>query len=115
MRLLVKNDGSFTDASIIDAQGMEVLKVSDRKVYFPSDFSDQSKSAKFAKAVKGEDFISQVYTSDKAQPYITLAIPLWGTSQSIVGVASAEADLSFLWEVIGKIHFGTAGYGYLVD
>jgi signal transduction histidine kinase len=30
-------------------------------------------------------------------------------------VASAEADLSFLWDVIGKIHFATAGYGYLVD
>ena len=32
-----------------------------------------------------------------------------------MGVATAEADLSFLWEVIGKIQFGTAGYAYLVD
>jgi signal transduction histidine kinase len=115
LALLTKNDGSFTDASIIDAQGMEVMKVSDRKVYFPSDFSDQSKSAKFNKAIKGEDYISRVYTSDKAQPYITVAIPLWGNGQSIAGVAAAEADLSFLWDAIGKIHFGTAGYAYLVD
>jgi hypothetical protein len=104
----VKNDNSLTEASIIDARGVEVVRVSDRKVYFPSDFSDQSKSAKFNKAIKGEDYISQVYTSDRAQPYITVAIPLWGTAQSIVGVVAAEADLSFLWEVIGKIHFGTA-------
>ena len=41
--LLVKNDNSLTEAAIIDAQGMEVVKVSDRKVYFPSDFSNQSK------------------------------------------------------------------------
>jgi signal transduction histidine kinase len=113
--LLVKNDNSLTEASIIDARGMEVVKVSDRKVYFPSDFSDQSKSAKFIKAIKGEDYISQVYTSDRDQPFITVAIQLWGTAQSIVGVAAAEADLSFLWEVIGKIQFGTAGYAYLVD
>ena len=113
--LLVKNDSSFSDASIIDARGMEVLKVSDRRVYFPSDFSDQSKSAKFVKAFKGEDYISPVYTSTRAQPYVTLAIPLWGAAQSIVGVASAEADLSFLWDVIGKIRFATAGYAYLVD
>jgi signal transduction histidine kinase len=113
--LLVKNDNSLTEASIIDARGMEVVKVSDRRVYFPKDFSDQSKSAKFIKAIKGEDYISQVYTSDRAQPFITLAIQLWGTAQSIVGVAAAEADLSFLWEVIGKIQFGTAGYAYLVD
>ena len=30
-------------------------------------------------------------------------------------MVAAEADLSFLWEVIGKIHFGTAGYAYLID
>lgn len=113
--LLVRKDGSFTDASIIDARGMEVLKVSDRRVYFPSDLADQSKSAKFNKAIKGENYISRVYTSDKSQPYVTLAIPLWGTAQSIVGVMSAEADLSFLWEAIGEIRFGTAGYAYLID
>ena len=101
--LLAKNDGSFTDVSIIDARGIEVLKVSDRRVYFPSDLSDQSESAKFNKAIKGENYISRVYTSDKSQPFVTLAIPLWGTAQSIVGVMSAEADLSFLWEAIGEI------------
>src|SRR5207247_5128230 len=94
---------------------MEVVKVSDRKVYFPSDLTDQSESPKFIKALKGEVYISPVYTSTQAQPYVTLAIPFWGAAQSIVGVVSAEADLSFLWEVIGKIHFATAGYAYLVD
>jgi signal transduction histidine kinase/HAMP domain-containing protein len=113
--LLVKNDASFTHASIIDAQGIEVLKVSDRKVYFPSDLSDQSQSAKFNKAIKGDDYISPVYTSERFQPYVSLAIPLWGGAQSVAGVMAAEADLSFLWEVIGKIQFGTAGYAYLVD
>ena len=113
--LLVKNDSSFTEASIINSQGMEVVKVSDRKVYFPSDLADQSKSPKFIKALKGEDYISPVYTSTQAQPFVTLAIPFWGAAQSIVGGVSAEADLSFLWEVIGKIHFATAGYAYLVD
>jgi signal transduction histidine kinase len=115
IRLLVKNDSSFTDASIINDRGMEVVKVSDRKVYFPSDLTDQSKSEKFNKAINGEDYVSRVYTSDKAQPYVTIAVPLWGGAQNVVGVASAEADLSFLWDVIGKIHFATAGYGYLVD
>ena len=113
--LLVKNDSSFSDASIINSGGMEVVKVSDRKVYFPSDLTDQSESPKFIKVLKGEDYISPVYTSARAQPYVTLAIPLWGHEQTIVGVVSAEADLSFLWEVIGKIRFATAGYAYLVD
>ncbi len=113
--LLVKNDSSFTEASLLDSRGMEVVKVSDRKVYFPSDLADQSQSEKFLQALKGADYISPVYTSSRAQPYITLAIPLWGPAQSIIGVVSAETDLSFLWEAIGKIRFGRAGYAYLVD
>ena len=115
LRLLVKNDNSFTHASLINSEGMEILKVSDRRVYFPADLTDQSKSAAFVKALRGEDYISRVYTSSRAQPYVTLAIPLWGAAQSVVGVVSAEADLSFLWEAIGKIRFGKAGYAYLVD
>jgi len=113
--LLVKNDSSFTEASMIDARGMEVVKVSDRKVYFTADLKDQSKSMKFNKPMEGQDYISRVYLSSQGQPYITIAIPLWGTAQNIVGVLSVEADLSFLWEVIEKVHFGVAGYAYLVD
>ncbi|MGZ8441785.1 MAG: GAF domain-containing protein, partial [Candidatus Binatia bacterium] len=113
--LLVKNDSSFTHASIINPEGKEILKVSDRKVYFPFDLADQSKSLKFTKALTGQNYISPVYTSSQSQPYVTLAIPLWGAAQSVAAVVSAEADLSFLWEALGKIHFGTAGYAYLVD
>src|SRR5690349_23122204 len=79
--LLVKNDSSFSDASVIDAQGMEVVKVSDRRVYFPSDLTDQSGSPKFIRALKGEEYISTVHTSRRNQPYVTLAMPLWGAAQ----------------------------------
>ena len=113
--LLVKNEASFSEASIIDAAGMEVVKVSDRRVFFPSDLTDQSQTTKFIRAFKGDDYIGPVYSSRRSQPYITLATPLWGTNQSVAGVVSAEADLSFLWEEIGKIRFGRAGYAYLVD
>src|SRR5690349_7299865 len=113
--LLVKNDSSFSEASVMDVEGKEVLKVSDRKVFFPSDLTDQAHSTKFIRALKGEDFISSVHTSIRAQPYITIAIPIWGGAQSVIGVVSVEADLSFLWEVLAKINFGTAGYAYLVD
>lgn len=113
--LLVKNDSSFSHAALINAEGMEIIKVSDRKVYFPSDLTDQTKSIHFIAALKGETYISPVYSSAESQPYVTLAIPLWGPGQSVIGVVSAEADLSFLWEAIGKIQFATAGYAYLVE
>src|SRR5919106_2804000 len=113
--LMLKNDTAFTDASILDAKGIEVVKVSERKVYTPSERSDQSGSEKFKKAIEGNTYISPVYTSDRAEPYVILALPLKATHRDIIGVLSAEANLKVLWEIIGNIHFGVAGYAYLVD
>ncbi|MBI2087372.1 MAG: GAF domain-containing protein [Deltaproteobacteria bacterium] len=113
--LLLKNDQAYTEVSILDDKGMEVVKVSERRVYLPAEFSDQSGSDKFAKAMKGESYISPVYTSDRAEPYITVAVPLKITPRTVVGVVTAEANLKSLWEVIGEIAFGRAGYAYLVD
>src|SRR3990172_3759693 len=113
--LLLKNDRAFTDASILDGSGMEVLKISERRVYLPEELADQSDSAKFKEASKGGSYISPVYTSDKAEPYITIAVPLKTAPQEVVGVVSVEVNLKILWEVIGEIEFGHAGYAYLGD
>lgn len=113
--LLLKNDRAFTELSVLDDQGREVLKISERRVYLPSEHSDQSGSEKFKKAMSGETFISTVYTSDKAEPYVTVAVPIKLTPQKVIGVASAEANLKALWDVVGNIQFGKAGYAYLVD
>ena len=113
--LLLKNDRAFTEAAVLDESGMEVLKVSERRVYFPEELVDQSDAEKYQKATKGANYISEVYTSDKAEPYVSLAIPLKITPQEIIGVISVEANLRILWEVIGEIEFGRAGYAYLVD
>jgi signal transduction histidine kinase len=113
--LLLKNDRAFTDASILDSKGMELVKVSERRVYTREEFSDRSGAESFKKALEGNIYVSPVYTSDKAEPYVTLGVPLKATPQDTIGVLSAEANLKFLWEVIGNVHFGVAGYAYLVD
>ncbi|MBI3058153.1 MAG: cache domain-containing protein, partial [Deltaproteobacteria bacterium] len=113
--LLLKNDRAFTDASILDGSGMEVLKISERRVYLPEELVNQSGSEKYQKAIKGENYISPVYTSDKAEPYVTITVPLKITPQEVVGVVAVEANLKILWEVIGEIQFSQGGYAYLVD
>jgi len=113
--LLLKTDQAITNASILDSKGVEVVNVSERRIYAPSEFSDQSESEKFNKAIRGDTYISPVYTSDKAEPYVTLAVALRAPSHEIVGVVSAEANLKFLWEIVGDIRFGVAGYAYLTD
>ncbi|MGH7784059.1 MAG: GAF domain-containing protein, partial [Candidatus Binatia bacterium] len=48
-------------------------------------------------------------------PYVTLAVPLKTSPDEVIGVLSVEANLHFLWQLIGNVHFGVAGYAYLVD
>ncbi|MCZ6623688.1 MAG: cache domain-containing protein, partial [Deltaproteobacteria bacterium] len=113
--LLLKNDNSFTEIAVLDDKGMEVLKVSERKIYLPREFSDQSRSEKFKRASSGESYVSSVYATDRAEPYVTMAVPIKGASKQVMGLVSAEMNLKFLWQVIGDVKFGSAGYAYLVD
>ncbi len=113
--LLLKNDTSFTEVSILDGTGREILRVSEEKAYLPSDLSDHSREEKLRKAFSGENYVSPVYTSDTAEPYMTMAVPIRAGAAQVVGVVSAEVNLRFLWQIIGDIKFGTAGYAYVVD
>ncbi|HWP56723.1 MAG TPA: GAF domain-containing protein [Candidatus Acidoferrales bacterium] len=113
--LLLKNDGAFTELSMLDPRGKEVLKVSERRIYLPAELSDQSGSEKFKRAIAGETYISPVYTTDRAEPYATLAVPIKATPKEVMGVAAAEANLKTLWDIVGKMRFGKGGYAYVVD
>ena len=114
--LLVKNDSSFTDASIIDSQGMEVVKVSDRKVYFPSDLSDQSKSRKVYQSTQGGGLYKPGLHFRPGPSRTSRWRFRFGARRRVSSAWFRPKPISsFLWEAIGKIRFGTAGYAYLID
>lgn len=113
--LLLKNDSSFTEITFLEAEGKEVVKVSEREVYLPGDLSDNGSSEEFKRAISGAIYISPVYTSDKAEPYVNIAVPINVGPQLVIGVVSDDLNLKFLWRFIGDIQFADSGYAYLVD
>lgn len=113
--LLIKNDIAFDEAAILNDRGMEMLRFSEMHIYLPSDLRDQRASPAFQRVVKGGYYISPVRTSDHAEPYITMAVPLRSESRTVIGALIVQVNLKFLWEVIGSGTFGTGGYSYLVD
>lgn len=113
--LLLKNDSSFTEVAVLNTQGMEVLKVSERRVYLATELLDQSESDRFKRTASGQIYIGSVYSSEKAEPYLSLAVPLKIGPGRIVGTLSGEVNLRSLWQVVGSIRFGKAGSAYLVD
>jgi signal transduction histidine kinase len=113
--LLLKNDAAFTELAVLNNDGREALKISERRVYLADELSDQSQTEKFKRAAAREAYISPVYTSDKAEPFVTLSVPIRLGPRQVLGVVAAETNLKMLWDVVGDIRFGRAGYAYLVD
>ncbi len=113
--LLLKNDQAFTGMTILDAQGNEIVNVSERRVYFPSDFTNRASEALFRYPMQGATYVSPVYTTDKAEPYVKMAVPVLQGPGRAVGVVAAEVNLTFLWQIIGDVKFSEAGDTYLVD
>jgi HAMP domain-containing protein len=113
--LLLKNDPSFGELALLDRHGTELHKFSERHVYLPSDLEHQKTSPSFLTAIEGATYMGPVYTSDRAEPYITLAVPLKSSPNTVIGVLVAQANLKFLWDVISESKFGHGGYAYVVN
>jgi signal transduction histidine kinase len=113
--LLLKNDPAFRQISILDSAGMERLKSSEILAFLPSDFQNRSGEKAYTKAIQGEVYVGPVRTSDRAEPYIVIAMPLMESPRKAVGVLLAHVHLRFLWEVIAGSRFRRGGYAYLID
>jgi signal transduction histidine kinase/HAMP domain-containing protein len=113
--LLVKKDSSFSEVSLLDDQGRELFKISGRRVILPTDLEDLSDTAAYRSLSEGQTHISPVYTSDRAEPYFLLAVPLKVTPHKSAGGLIARTNLKFLWEVVSEKKFARAGYVYLVN
>ncbi|MDH3445995.1 MAG: cache domain-containing protein, partial [Deltaproteobacteria bacterium] len=100
VHLLLKNDPSFSEVAVLDAHGRERVKIAERKSYLTGDFSNQNHNEAYKTAILGRVFISSVYTSDRAEPYVVLAVPLKSAPQNRVGVLIANMSLKFLWQVV---------------
>ena len=113
--LFVKNDRAFTGIAILDTAGREIIKVSERRIYLEDELSDAWGEEYLRRAVKGEPSITSVYTTEKAEPYVKMAVPISRGPGFVVGVVVAEVNLTFLWQIIGDVKFSEAGNTYLVD
>ena len=115
VNLLLKNDQSFEEISVLDNQGQERLRLSDRKVYFPADLRDLRNDIVYENSTEGAGYVSPVFTSDRAEPYLFLALPMTNLMKQRVGVAVAKTSMKFLWDLVRTQRFGRAGSIYLVN
>ncbi|HYA29141.1 MAG TPA: GAF domain-containing protein [Acidobacteriota bacterium] len=113
--LLLKSDSAFSELTALDRNGKELFKLSEARIYSPAELTQQRMTPPYRHAALGETFVGSVYTSNRAEPLLTIAVPIKSSPREVIGILIAKINLKFLWDLFGEIHFGKGGIAYLID
>ena len=111
-RRLLRQVPAITEFSQLDAAGREQLRVSRLAMDVVGSQIDFSKEPKFQEAVARKVYYGPVYFRRESEPYMTLSL---AGSRRDAGVAVAEVNLRFIWDVVSQIKVGERGRAYLID
>ena len=111
---LLKRDAGFTELAVLNADGREVLKFSESRLYPATDLRDRSNAESFRQASRGRKLFADVSSAEPAQSSLILAVPL-GTESMNSGVLTAKLSLEVFRDTISDVRFGHGGYAYLIE
>lgn len=106
---LLRQAPAITDLGYLDAGGREQLRVSRLALDVTDGARDLSMSEPFRSARTTGIYYGPVYFRKGSEPYMTIALPV-----ADGGVAAAEVNLKFIWDVVSAIRIGQAGLAYVV-
>jgi signal transduction histidine kinase len=109
---LLRQVPAITELRQIDAEGREQLHVSRLALDVIGSQEDFSQNEFFLGAMAEQTFFGPVYFRRESEPYVTMA---QSGSRRDVGVAIAEVNLKFIWDLVSAIEVGDSGYAYVVD
>ncbi|MBI9075119.1 MAG: PAS domain S-box protein [Desulfatibacillum sp.] len=114
--VLINRSNAFSELALLDAEGKEIVKVSESYTYLPKELGDLSRTEMFATVKRGEVFVGPFYSqADGGRLSIPIAIPLSSRNGKIVSVLTADINVARLWKTIAKVEIGKTGYAYIVD
>lgn len=110
LQYIVDDNQGIDQMYIMDSSGMQIYKTS-----FEETMGDRSDRVYFQKAIKGDNYISDMIISRSTnQPIVTVAVPIYD-NEDIVGVLGASVNLSEINKVINSNRVLDNGYTFIVD
>ena len=109
---LLRQVPAITELRQIDAEGREQLHVSRLALDVIGSQNDFSQNEFFLGAQANQTYFGPVYFRRESEPYVTMA---QAGARRDVGVAIAEVNLKFIWDLVSAIEVGESGYAYVVD
>ena len=106
---------TFTDLSILNNEGKEIVRKNRIEVVKPEDLRVQSAMSKFIVARDHGAYIGPLYLAS-GKPFFTLSIALRSAGGEFLGVASAEVDARILQDVVKEAStVEESGHVYIVN
>ena len=109
---LLRLEPAITTATLVGADGRELLRVSRIEADRLSSGIDLSGEAGFSVARTTRAHFSDVRFVAQTEPYLTVAAPSAARDGSVV---IADVNLKFVRTVVSEIKVGKTGYAYVVD
>lgn len=109
---LLRQVPAVESLSLVDAAGRERLFVSRIGLNRIEGGEDYSETPAVTGARSGRVWFGPVTFHGGSEPFMTIAI---AGNRSAVGVAVAEINLKFIWEVISRIRVGRTGEAFVLD
>ena len=101
---------------MLDRQGQEVFRADRFKTVSPSELRDFSGAAEFKSVIgSGKMFFGEIRFSEKLEPMMTIAFPVFLREGEIAGVLGAELNVKTVFNEISDIRIGARGQIYIVD
>jgi signal transduction histidine kinase/CheY-like chemotaxis protein len=111
MRLL-RQAPAVTQIAQLDAAGLERFRMSRQVMDVIGSLTDYSRDSVFIEAMANKVYYGPVYFVHESEPYMTIAV---AGARPDEGVAVAQVNLKFIWDVVTQIKVGTSGQAYVVD
>ncbi|MEM7032675.1 MAG: cache domain-containing protein, partial [Chloroflexota bacterium] len=102
---------AIREVSLLDAQGVEIVKESRIAVITDGDLKDW-RETDLLRAVQADDrYIGDIrYGELTTEPLVRLAVPIKDGFGEFAGAITVELNLKFMWEVVEDIKIGETGF-----
>ena len=97
-------------------QEHELISVSRLSKSIPLHVTDEIARDMFTQVSRGKTYVSTVYVDEvTSEPMVILAVSVTDLFGDCKGALIAEANLKFMWDLVGQIKVGSKGVAYVVD
>lgn len=112
----ILSNPEFNSVSLLDKSGKELFFFDRFQTLFSEHLKNKETSPEFISVMGSKKpFFGKVYTSQKLEPIMIVAVPVFSTTGDVRGVLVSEISTKLMFEVISTVRVGSNDGVYVTD